>query len=578
MPTNNSLIANIFDEIADILDIQGANLFRIRAYRQAARTVLAMPEDIAKYIENGRDLTALPTIGADLAEKIREIIDTGQCTALISLKSQSPQGLVELLDIPGLGPKRLNLLFKQLGIHNREQLLRAAKSGQLASLPGFGKKTQTNIIHAIEMHLTQKPRMKLSVATEYAKPFVAYLKKITGVEKVEIAGSYRRCNETVGDLDILVTAQPRQHVLDAFIKYREVQEVLATGPTRSSVILYCGLQVDLRVVETQSYGAALYYFTGSKAHNIALRQRARQRGLKINEYGVFRDNDLVAGTTEESVLASVDLPWIPPELRENNGEIEAAQSQSLPTLITLENLKGDLHSHTNATDGINSLTEMAAAARESGLEYLAITEHSKHLTVAHGLNEQQLLEHMDKIDKLNSQLKGITLLKGIEVDILYNGDLDLADETLAKLDLVIVAVHSNFHLSREKQTERLLRAMDNPYTTILAHPTGRLIGAREAYDIDMQRIIRHARQRGCFLELNAQPARLDLNAIHCQMAKAEGVLISINSDAHSVTDFDNLRYGVGQARRGWLEEQDILNTRSLAELRSLLRNGTTPPG
>ena len=572
MTANNLNIADIFEQIADILDIQGGNYFRIRAYRQGARQLRGMPVDIAQYVENGQDLSKLPTIGHNLAAKIIEILETGHCATLTRLQKQSPSGLVELLHIPGLGPKRVHALYHELGVHTPEQALRAAKDGRISSLAGMGEKTQANIIYAIESQIKIKPRVKLSVAARYAEPFADYLRQVEGVEQVVIAGSYRRGKETVGDIDILVTSPQGDKVIDAFVHYEQVRDVLSKGDTRSSVILYSGLQVDVRVVSSASYGAALYYLTGAKAHNIAIRSRAKKSGIKINEYGVFRDGNRIGGQTEDSVLTALDLPWIPPELRENNGEIEAAQMRRLPNLVTRRDIKGDLHVHTTATDGHNSLAEMAQAAQDSGLEYLAITEHSKRLTVAHGLDETRLAAQIEEIDKLNAQLKGFTLLKGIEVDILESGELDLSDDILAKLDLVIGAVHSNFHLSQNKQTERILRAMDSPHFTILAHPTGRLLETREAYDVDMNRIIHQAKQRGCYLELNAQPMRLDLSALHCQMAKAEGVLVSINSDAHSVNDFYNLHYGVSQARRGWLEKDDVLNTRSLAELRRLIAN------
>ena len=386
-----------------------------------------------------------------------------------------------------------------------------------------------------------------------------------------MAGSFRRRKETVGDLDILVSSVKSDKVMDAFVHYDEVREVLAKGTTRSSVLLRSGLQVDLRVVEKPSFGAALYYFTGSKAHNIAVRRRAQQRKLKINEYGVFKGDKQIAGTTEASVFEAIGLPWIPPELRENTGEIEAAEKHQLPDLVELKDLRGDLHAHSKATDGHNSIKEMALAARDFGLSYLAITEHSRHLTVAHGLDEKRLRQQIEDIDRLNEQLDGITLLKGIELDILEDGQLDLPDSVLAQLDLVVGAVHSKFHLSRAKQTERILRAMDHPHFSLLAHPTGRLLETRDAYDVDMPRLIRHARQRGCYLELNAQPDRLDLLDTYCHMAKAEGVLISVDSDAHSVNDFNNLEYGIGQARRGWLEKEDILNSRTLPQLRKLLK-------
>ena len=571
MPVHNADIADIFNQIADLLEIESANPFRIRAYRNAARTLQGMGQEVSAYLLQQKDLTELPGIGKDLAAKIQEILDTGSCQALEKLRKATPAGLTDLLHIPGLGPKRVHALYHELDIHTPEQLLRAAKDGRVHTLPGFGAKTEQSIIADIEAHVKQKQRIKLVTAAQYAEPLVAYLQKVHGVDKVVVAGSYRRRKETVGDLDILVSAATSDKVMDAFVKYDEVRDVLAKGTTRSTVLLRNGLQVDLRVVGKASFGAALYYFTGSKAHNIAVRRRAQQRKLKINEYGVYKGDKQIAGATEDSVFEAIGLPFIPPELRENTGEIEAAEKHQLPRLVELKDLRGDLHAHSKATDGHNSIKEMALAAREFGFDYLAITEHSRHLTVAHGLDEKRLLKQIEEIDKLNEQLEGVTLLKGIELDILEDGQLDLPDKLLAKLDLVVGAVHSKFHLSRAKQTERILRAMDHPHFTILAHPSGRLLETRDAYDVDMQRIIRHAQQRGCYLELNAQPDRLDLLDTYCHMAKAEGVLISVDSDAHSVNDFNNLEYGIGQARRGWLEKDDILNTRTLTQLRKLLK-------
>ena len=571
MPVHNADIANIFNEIADLLEIESANPFRIRAYRNAARTLQGMGQEVSAYLKQEKDLTALPGIGKDLAAKIVEILDTGHCQALEKLRKATPAGLTDLLHIPGLGPKRVHALYHELDVHTPEQLLRAAKDGRVHSLPGFGAKTEQSIIADIEAHVKQKQRIKLVTAAQYAEPLVAYLQKVPGVDQVVVAGSYRRRKETVGDLDILVSAAKSDKVMDTFVRYDEVRDVLAKGTTRGTVLLRNGLQVDLRVVAKKSFGAALYYFTGSKAHNISVRRRAQQRQLKINEYGVYKGDKQIAGTTEASVFEAIGLPFIPPELRENTGEIEAAEQHRLPKLVELNDLRGDLHAHSKATDGHNSIKEMALAAREFGFDYLAITEHSRHLTVAHGLDATRLLKQIDEIDKLNEKLTGITLLKGIELDILEDGQLDLPDEVLARLDLVVGAVHSKFHLSRAKQTERILRAMDHPHFTLLAHPSGRLLETRDAYDVDMPRIIRHARQRGCYLELNAQPDRLDLLDTYCHLAKDEGVLISIDSDAHSINDFNNLEYGVGQARRGWLEKTDVLNTRTLTQLRKLLK-------
>ena len=571
MPIHNADIAARFEEIADCLEIQGANPFRIRAYRNAARTLGELPQEARALLEKGEDLTRLPGIGDDLAAKIREIVETGRCSLLERLRRELPPAVTELLQIPGLGPKRVKALYHDLEVQTVEQLARAARDGRIRALPGFGEKTELNILQAVEAHASQTRRFKLAVAAQYADTLTAFLRAVPGVGQATVAGSFRRMRETVGDLDILVTAAADSPVMQRFTGYDEVAEVLSAGATRASVVLKSGLQVDLRVVEETCYGAALCYFTGSKAHNIAIRRMAQKLGLKVNEYGVFRRDARIAGEDEASVYQSVGLPWIAPELREDHGEIEAAHAGRLPKLVEFTDLRGDLHVHTKATDGHDGLRDMALAARALGLEYLAVTEHSRHLTVAHGLDPLRLARQCEEIDRLNPELDGITLLKGIEVDILEDGSLDLPDEVLGRLDLVVGAVHSQFHLSRAKQTGRILAAMDHPHFTMLAHPSGRLIGKREPYDVDMLRIIRHAKERGCFLELNAHPERLDLLDTHCKMAKEEGVLVSVNSDAHSTFDFANLKYGVGQARRGWLEKDDILNTRSLAALLRLLK-------
>ena len=570
MPTHNADIAAIFTEIADLLDLQQANPFRIRAYRNAARMVGDLGREIRAMVERGEDLTELPGIGDDLAGKMREIVDTGTCRALQRLQAELPPAITELLHVPGLGPKRVRMLWHELDVQTLEQLARAARDGRIRDLPGFGAKIEANILQAVEAHLSKARRIKLATAAQYATSLMAWLSAATGVSRIELAGSFRRCRETVGDLDILAVAADGSAVMARFVAYDEVAEVLAQGPTRASVVLKCGLQVDLRVVDAGAYGAALCYFTGSRAHNIALRRLAQERGLKLNEYGVFRGRERIAGASEESVYGALGLPCIAPELREDRGEIAAARAGRLPQLVQLGDLRGDLHAHTTATDGHHTLEQMALAAKALGLSYLAITEHSRRLAMAHGLDPRRLAEQCDAIDRLNARLDGIVLLKGIEVDILEDGSLDLPDTSLARLDLIIGAVHSRFDLTRARQTARILRAMDNRYFTLLAHPTGRVIESREPYDVDMLRVIRHARQRGCFLELNAHPERLDLLDSHCIMAKEEGVLVAINSDAHAREDFAHLRLGIGQARRGWLAAADVLNTRQLPELRRLL--------
>ncbi len=570
MPIHNADIAAVFSEIADLLEIESANPFRIRAYRNAARVVGDASVDVCGMVAGEKDLRMLPGIGADLAAKIREIVQTGKCAFLDRLHGEVPPAIAELLHIPGLGPMRVRILWHALGVETLEQLRRVAGEGRIREVPGFGEKSEQKILQAVEAHLSKTQRFTLAVATQYVDALAAHLKAAAGVDRVEAAGSFRRRRETVGDLDMLVTAAANSPVTAAFTGYEEVAEVLASGPTRASVRLKSGLQVDLRVVAPESYGAALYYFTGSKAHNVAVRRLAQERGLKINEYGVFRGDARIAGESEESVFEAVGLPWIPPELREDRGEIDAAMKGRLPALVDLEDLRGDLHCHTKATDGRDTLEAMAQAAKAAGLEYLAITEHSQRLAMARGLDAERLAAQIDEIDRLNDKLRGIRLLKGIEVDILEDGKLDLPDAVLARLDIVVASIHSHFDLPQAKQTRRVLKAMDHKHFTLMGHPTARLLDEREPCELDMPRIIRHARERGCGLELNSQPDRLDLVDTWCKAAKEEGVLVSIDSDAHSVRDFANLRFGIGQARRGWLEAADVLNARPLAELRRLV--------
>jgi DNA polymerase (family 10) len=571
MPVYNADIANVFDEIADYLEIDGENPFRVRAYRNAARTVRGLGPELKDMVAQKEDLSQLPGIGKELTAKIHEILDTGTARALKKLQAKIPPEVRQILKLPNLGPKRVRVLYHDLKIQSLDELRQAAKDGRIRELPGFGKKTENQLLAAVEAHAERELRFKIADVRPFAESLLSALKKVEGVKQVVVAGSYRRSVETVGDLDILVIADNDSLVMDRFVAYQDVADVLSKGMTRSSVVLRTGLQVDLRRVEEKSFGAALQYFTGSQAHNIAVRRLGRQRGLKINEYGVFKFDERVAGDSEESVYNSVGLSYIPPELRENRGEIDASREKRLPRLVKLDDIKGDLHVHTNASDGRHSLKDMALAAKQRRLQYIAVAEHSQLLAFAGGLDESRLLKQMDEIDRLSEELEGVHILKSIEVDILEDGRLDLQNDVLEKLDLVVASVHSNFDLPEDRQTARILRAMDNPYFTILAHPSGRLIDQREAYKVDMEKVIRQAAERGCFIELNARPKRLDLVDIYCQVAKDLGVLISINSDAHRVDDFDHLRYGVGQARRGWLGKGDVLNTRSLAELRKLLK-------
>jgi DNA polymerase (family X) len=570
MPIVNADVAAVFSRIADLLEVQGANPFRIRAYRNAARNVGELGSSVEAMLARGEDLDALPGIGPDLAGKIEEIVATGTCKQLQLLLQQVPPALTELLAIPRLGPQRVRALHHELGIETLQELLAAARDGRIGQVKGFGPRMEQQILEAATSRLAQERRFKLPVALQVADALLSELKSVPGVRQAVGAGSLRRMRETVGDLDLLVTAARGSPVMDRFTGSPDVQTVLSKGSTRSSVMLRNGLQVDLRGVPPASFGAAWLYFTGSKAHNIALRRLAQEGGLKLNEYGLFRGDESIAGETETAVYRALGLPFIEPELREDRGEIEAARGHRLPRLVRLADLRGDLHSHTRDSDGHDTLEAMALAARARGWQYLAVTEHSKRLAMARGLDADRLARQMDRIDELNARLDRIVLLKGVEVDILEDGALDLPDAVLRRLDLVVGAIHHRFDLPRDRQTDRLLRAMDHPHFSILAHPSGRLIDERPPCDIDLPRVIRHARERGCFVELNAHPARLDLTDLACRLARDEGVLVSVNSDAHSTLEFDNLALGIGQARRGWLRAGDVLNTRSLEALRPLL--------
>ena len=574
MPINNNDVADIFNQVADLLEIKGENAFRVRAYRNAARTVGGMSRSVVDMAAEEKALEGYPGIGKDLAGKIRTIVQTGKLPLLGDLQKDMPGGLSALMRVRGLGPKKIAALFAELKISSVADLKKAAKAGKIAGLAGFSEKTEQAILEELGRSKAAEPgeaRFKLAVAEQIVTPLFKALRKVRGVEDAIIAGSYRRRQETVGDVDILVTAEDSAAVMDRFVHYDGVQKILAEGETKSSVRLRGGLQVDLRVVPKVSFGAALHYFTGSKAHNIAVRKMGLRKKLKVNEYGIFQGKKRVAGRTEEEVYAQVALPYIEPELREDRGEIEAAAKGKLPRLVRLEDLKGDLHSHTKETDGHYSADDMAEAARNRGYEYLAITDHSKHVSVARGMDAKRLAKEAALIDRLNGRLKGITLLKSVELDILADGTLDLPDDVLDELDLVVCSIHYNFNLPRGKQTERVIRAMDNRRFNIFCHPSGRLINERPAYDIDLERVMKAAKERGCFLELNAHPDRLDLTDVNCQMAKGMGLKLAISTDAHSLDDLDLIRFGVGQARRGWLEPDDVINTRGLKDLKKLLK-------
>jgi len=567
MPVQNAEIAAMFDQAAELLEIKGENQFRVRAYRRAARTVEGLPQSVRSLLSAGTDLAELPGIGKDLAGKIADIVQTGHFALLDSLKKKLPGELGEIAALPGLGPKRVKLLYDKLKVRTLNDLRRVVKSGRLHKLRGFGLTIETKLAGALEKPRVVK-RFKLAVAEAEAEALVGFLRN---GGRVVVAGSYRRRRDTVGDLDVLVTAADGTAVGDKLVSYENVADVLAHGPTRTTVVLRSGLQVDVRAVPEQSYGAAMLYFTGSKAHNIALRGLANTHDWKLNEYGLFAGKRRIAGATEVEIYKKLGLAYIPPELREDRGEIAFAKSKNLPILVSVSDIRGDLHVHSDWTDGTASIADMAAGARACGYEYMALTDHSRRVAMTHGLDPARLARQIHEIDRLNEKLHRFTILKGIEVDILKDGRLDLPDSSLAKLDLVVAAVHSHFDLLRDAQTDRIVRAMENKHVSIIAHPTGRLIGEREPYDVDMDRIVLAARDTGCYLEINAEPDRLDLNDIHAHAARSKGVKVAISTDAHSVNAFKYLRFGIDQARRGWLTADDVINTRSLAELRKLLK-------
>ena len=570
MAVLNGEIAEIFSKTADLLEIKGENPFKVRAYRNAARIIQNMGRSLDSLVKEGFDLTRLPGIGSDLASYIEEIVKTGKFSKLESLKRELPEGLEELLAIEGLGPKRVRELYEAFHITSLKDLANIAQSGEIYKLKGFGPKLVEKILKGITLAKKSGRRFRFDIAKPYAEDIKNYLQNFSGVLKVEVAGSYRRRKESVGDLDILAVAKNWDEVSDYFVKYPKVKEVVSKGETRSTVILNNDLQVDLRSVAMESYGSALHYFTGSKAHNIKIRKMAIDRGWKINEYGIFDGDKKIAGESESGMYETMGLCFIEPELREDRGEIEACLEGKLPKLIERGDIKGDLHIHSNYTDGKASIKEMALAALDMGYEYIAITDHSKHLTVAKGLDEERILKQFEEIERLNEELD-IVILKGIECDILEDGSLDLPDSILERLDIVLGAVHFKFNLSKSEQTKRVIKAMKNPYFNVLAHPTGRVIGHRNAYEIDMDEIIKAAKGEGVVLEINAQPERLDLNDVLAKTAKENGNLFAISTDSHDVESLNFMEYGINQARRGWVEKEDVINTLSLRELKSVLK-------
>ena len=568
----NQEIAKIFNDIADILEIKGDNPFRIRAYRRAAQNIDGFAGDIAETPEE--ELRKIPGIGHDLAEKIKEYVTTDHLEFYEELKKEVPHSLVEMLSVPSLGPKTVKMLFEKLKINNIDELEQLAKKGELKGRPGIQAKTEENILKGIAMIRRRTDRFPIGRVLPIAEDILKKLKDAAPVKEIALAGSLRRWKDTIKDIDMLATSRDPKKVMNVFTSLPHVKEVLMKGPTKSSIVTRENIQVDLRVVEEDSVGAALAYFTGSKAHNIRLREMAVKKGLKINEYGVFdvKTNKKIGGKNEADIYKALGLLFIPPELREDTGEIEAAFERKLPELFELGDIKGDLHVHTKYSDGSHDIEELVDEARKRGYKYIAITDHSKGLGVARGMSIEKLLEQNKKIEAVNKRLKNFFLLSGVEMDIRSDGTMDYPDEVLKKLDIVVASIHSGFRQSKEQLTKRLVSAMKNPFVSIIAHPTGRLIGERDAYDVDIDEVLMTARDTGAAIEVNAYPLRLDLSDIYIRKAKGMGIPLAISTDAHVAYQFDFMRYGVGIARRGWLEKKDVLNTYPYKALLKRLKN------
>ncbi len=579
--TNHDL-SRALRQLGQLLEIKGDNPFKIRAHYNAAQTIEGLPEDVAS-LARADKLDTVPGVGEGIARKLKELVDTGSCSALEELKKEYPAGLLEMMSLSEVGPKTVKLLYEKLQIASVSDLEKACREGRIRSLPRMGEKTELNILAAIEGSKKRRERWPLGVGLPLARALVAEIEARVKPERISYAGSVRRMKETVKDIDILVSSKRPKEVMEAFLALPDLRQVLAKGDTKSSALFgEDQLQVDLRVVPIESYGAALQYFTGSKEHNVKLRALAQKKGLTINEYGVVREKDgkRIAGATEEEVYAAVGLPFIPPELREDRGELEAAQEGTLPELVTLDDLRGDLHMHTDWTDGTEPLEVMVAKAASLGYEYVCVSDHSKAQAFLRGLDEARLDEQAKAIAAVQKKHPKIRILRAIECDIKPDGTMDLDDEALSKLDIVVGAIHSRFKDDRETITKRVERALSNPHVDILAHPTGRLLGdwqgqlaGRDAYEIDLERVIQAAKAHGKAIELNAYPARLDLDDVHCRRAKALGVPVSIDCDSHSTAHLENMPYGVATARRGWLTKKDVLNCRPLSELLAWTRRG-----
>ena len=584
----NVEIAGVLEELGNLLEIQGSNPFRIRAYRNAVLTVRGLTRPLAAMVEEGEDLTALPAIGKDMSAHIVELIQTGGLARLAEVSTEIPRSLVQLVKLDGVGPKKAKKLWESLGVTTVDELEVALKAGRVESLAGFGATSVAKILASIDDFRRYAGRFLLSKVDALIEPLLAHMREAPGVERIEVAGSYRRRKETIGDVDLLVQAElPAPAVMEHFTAFGSVEKVVAAGDTRGSVVLRSGLEVDLRVIPARSFGAALHYFTGSKEHNVAVRQIAQRQGLRVNEWGVFRmpegvdpadvgkeDGERVAGETESSVFEVLGMGWVPPVLRENRGEVEAALGAALdncvPDLVTLEDIQGDLHMHSTWSDGKASVEEMARACQARGYRYLAMSDHSPALAMVGGITPERAADQWEEIDRVQGGLDGITIFKSLEVDILRDGSLDMTDEVLEALDLVLVSVHSLMEMDRVSMTDRVITAIQHPQVDILAHPTGRLLGRREPFQLEMEEVLQAARDLDVAVEINANPSRLDLNDVHAHRAKELGVKVCINTDAHSVQRLDHMSYGVDQARRAWLSREDVLNTMTLAQFREWL--------
>jgi DNA polymerase (family 10) len=584
----NIEIVRVLNEVADLLEIQQANPFRVRAYRNAVRTINAHASPLRKLVEQDADLTELPSIGKGMAENIRELVESGRLAMIEEMAAEIPPGLVELMRLPGVGPRKARKLWDELGVESIDDLEEVAGEGRVAELPGFGLKTQDRILRGIRNYRTNTTRFRLGEVDKLLPPLIEHLRATPGIARLEVAGSYRRRRETVGDIDILVLADDARAASDALSGFSGVESVIGAGGTKTSVRLRSGLQVDLRVVPPESWGAALIYFTGSKEHNIRLRRRALERKLRVSEYGVFTipeeslgdtlgergiasEGEMVAGATEEEVYRSLDLSWLPPEIRRDRGEFPASDAGELPRLVESADLRGDVHMHSTWSDGRASLGEMVEACVARGYEYMAITDHSKALAMVEGLDAAKLRRQWEEIAEVQAAHPGIRILRGMEVDILRDGSLDLEDEMLDQLDVVIISVHSSFGMERAQQTSRVLKALAHPRSMIFGHPTGRIINRRGPIDVDIDEMLHACAEFGVAVEVNSHPHRLDLKDSHLWRARELGVPVVVATDAHRPDDLDLAHYGVEQARRAWLTPEHVLNTRAVDDFLAALR-------